>query len=415
MADYNYGGGYAYQDEGTGTADDVYYAYADDYANQEENSGEHAGTLNKAFNTAANKAFNTAASDESWGCCNDAQTNFLLLYFAYCLVAFIVWKTLVATPIETMNRVLHKVNQAFVTWLTGGDLVDDEDEDEEASNNYHASKPHVTGTPVRGESDRRAPLVVGTPLRIKDAINRGCGCLVIPAGYIGTSFWAFFLVVMAGGRQTATSTAGILTAILLVTLYRVPEPNVAAVTMAHVATIALITYIGKQKQKVPLSLWCSFQTFLTIFSLSQSGFGTRLYCNTSFCFMGSALLYSCLRVFQQILIPGNQKKFVPVTHTNIGRRVGVVAYQSSLPLIGFSGPLSYSRLRYGLRWQKCRMNAKVPDGLVAQFPVRGLLTLGMVSTSMDSGNKVFFQMSRTQLFRGKTPISIVPASEECFH
>lgn len=225
--------------------DSSYYSYEeDDDTGTDSGSGmsaaNAASTVLNASSTVLNSlqstAYNTATSDESWGCCNDVQTNFVLTYFAYCVLGMLVlYQTPLTKPIESMNKILHKLNQAFLTYLTGGDYTDDEGDDD--------GEPHVTGRPLIKESDKNFPRVIGR-MRIKSAINRGCLCLVSPSGYLGTSFWAMCLVISAGGRQTATVFGGVLTAFLIVMLLKnIPPPGEAMMTMAHVAVLVLVTYI----------------------------------------------------------------------------------------------------------------------------------------------------------------------------
>ena len=178
------------------------------------------------------------------------QTNFLLLYFAFLLLSLNLYKTLATKPIEITNRVFHEMIQGMMTWLTGGDVVDSEQvvlEDDE--------HPHVLGESLtRNERhSRRTPLVVGTRVIKSDKrgcarYRNGCRCLIIPAGYTGSSLWPFCLVILSGGRYTATATSGVLTTALVLSLFFAKSKHqddiyIWAATACHAAFLTLCTYI----------------------------------------------------------------------------------------------------------------------------------------------------------------------------
>jgi len=43
-------------------------------------------------------------NEDAWSCCNDEQSVFLLLYIAFCALALITWKSLLAKPMRLMVR-----------------------------------------------------------------------------------------------------------------------------------------------------------------------------------------------------------------------------------------------------------------------------------------------------------------------
>jgi len=248
----------------------------------------------------ADSYFNRAYNNEEWGCCNDAQTNFLLLYFAFCLLAVNLWKTLLTKPIEVVNRFVHEGCHAFMTWLTGGQVLTEEEEIQE-EREMMARRPRVVGTPLQQQNQdnceegyREVTLVVGTRLKQHKKMysnlkstggvsqyRNGIRFLIIPgtkkskgfcwlrivnvsaarlltrsahekilhlfifvtAGYIGSSVFPMVLVILSGGRHTATAVAGIMVAALLLSLAAIPDPFVVAVAMIHAFVITGATYI----------------------------------------------------------------------------------------------------------------------------------------------------------------------------
>jgi hypothetical protein len=139
-------------------------------------------------------------NDETWSCCNDEQTLFLLLYIAFVALAVLTWKTLLAKPMRLMAVFIHEMSHAIACWLTCGDV----------------RTIHVY------ENEGGVTKYVG-----------GCRCLIIPAGYVGCSIWAMLFVILSGGRKTATFAAIVFLISLLLALCYSPNSTMISICMGY--------------------------------------------------------------------------------------------------------------------------------------------------------------------------------------
>lgn len=145
---------------------------------------------------------------ETWSCCNDQQTLFILLYIAYVAIAVVTWNTLIAKPMRLIAVFLHEMSHAAACWITCGQV--------ESVQVYH-NEGGVTK--YRG----------------------GCRCLIIPAGYVGCAFAAMVFVVLSGGRCTATFAASVFCASLLLALCYSPNSTMVKLNLAYaVLTMAFL-------------------------------------------------------------------------------------------------------------------------------------------------------------------------------
>lgn len=125
-----------------------------------------------------------------WSCCNDVQTLFLLLYIAYVFIALITWKTLVAKPIRLIGVFIHEFCHSLACWLTCGTVH---------RINVFENEGGVT------------------------TFQGGCRCLIIPAGYVGTSIVSMIFVILSGGHTTSLIGCILFTISLLITLCYSPN------------------------------------------------------------------------------------------------------------------------------------------------------------------------------------------------
>ena len=142
--------------------------------------------------------------EAQWSCCNDRQTLFLLLYLAYICLALITWNTYLAKPLRLMAVFLHEMSHAIACWLTCGEVL----------------QLHVY------DSEGGVTRYIG-----------GCRAIIIPAGYVGTAFWAMVFVIVAGGRRSATAAALCFVIALFVTLCHAPNRTLVYICVFY----ALIT------------------------------------------------------------------------------------------------------------------------------------------------------------------------------
>jgi Peptidase M50B-like len=145
--------------------------------------------------------------DETWSCCNDDQTLFILMYIAYVAIAFVTWNTLVAKPVRLVTVFLHEMSHAIACWITCGEV-----------DTVHVYENEGGVTKYRG----------------------GCRCLITPAGYVGVALWAMVFVILSGGRRTATVAAGIFLVSLLLALCYSPNSTMVKLCVAYALLTAIV-------------------------------------------------------------------------------------------------------------------------------------------------------------------------------
>ena len=148
--------------------------------------------------------------DDDWSCCNDSQTLFVLLYIAFCAIALVTWKSLLAKPMRLMSVFLHEMSHAVACWISGGTVYNMEVYENEGGVTRYAG---------------------------------GCRCLIIPAGYCGVSIWSMIFVILSGGRKTATVAASVLTFCLLLALCYSPNKTLVYISLAYATVTAACIYI----------------------------------------------------------------------------------------------------------------------------------------------------------------------------
>lgn len=152
------------------------------------------------------------ASDDNesddWSCCNDSQSLFILLYIAFAAVTFVLGHSLFLKPMRLITTFLHELSHAVACWMTGGDVL----------------QLQVF------ENEGGVTKYIG-----------GCRCLIIPAGYIGASFFGMIFVILSGGRITATVAASVFTFSLLLALCYSPNRVMVYLCLGYaIMTLAFI-------------------------------------------------------------------------------------------------------------------------------------------------------------------------------
>lgn len=143
----------------------------------------------------------------AWSCCNDKQTVFILLYIAYVILAILTWNSLLSKPIRLIAVFIHEWCHAVACWLTCGDV--------RGIKVYHNEGGVTT--------------FVG-----------GCRSLIIPAGYIGCSFWSMLFVILSGGSITALVGCIAFTCSLLVTLCYSPNKTLVYICLGYAVLNVLV-------------------------------------------------------------------------------------------------------------------------------------------------------------------------------
>ncbi|CAI5530527.1 unnamed protein product [Closterium sp. Naga37s-1] len=120
------------------------------------------------------------------GCCNTQQTLFLSCSGVYALIILVLWRTIVLMPFKLISVYLHEIGHASACVMTGGKVEGIE---------VHMDEGGVTRT--RG----------------------GWQWCILPAGYLGSSFWGMVLVLCATNKWTTLVIAVILCITLFITLF----------------------------------------------------------------------------------------------------------------------------------------------------------------------------------------------------
>mmetsp|Transcript_5982 Transcript_5982/g.14164 ORF Transcript_5982/g.14164 Transcript_5982/m.14164 type:complete len:258 (+) Transcript_5982:105-878(+) len=125
------------------------------------------------------------------GCCGEVEEIvFISLYAVYSLLTMFFMEKSVAKPMKLIAIFIHEMGHASAAWLTGGQV----DKIEVYEN--EGGVAHFRG---------------------------GIRPCIIPAGYVGVSFWAGIFVALSGSRVGATVSASIFLLALLVCLTRSPN------------------------------------------------------------------------------------------------------------------------------------------------------------------------------------------------
>ncbi|KAL7488957.1 hypothetical protein ACHAW6_014545 [Cyclotella cf. meneghiniana] len=132
-------------------------------------------------------------------CCNDEALVFLSLTLGYLLANFFLWNTTLLKPMKLIAVFVHEIHHAVVCHFTGGSAASiwtiiDAGADDEEQNGGGVSK-YVGG--------RR--------------------WFIIPAGYVGCSFWGMVFVVLSGDRLASLISAAFFLMALTVSLFCAPN------------------------------------------------------------------------------------------------------------------------------------------------------------------------------------------------
>ncbi|XP_030515978.1 uncharacterized protein LOC115729521 [Rhodamnia argentea] len=119
-------------------------------------------------------------------CCQHDQVVFLVCVGVYTVVILLLWRTFLLTPFKLITVFLHEASHAIACKLTCGHVV---------GMQVHANEGGVTQT--RG----------------------GIYGIILPAGYLGSSFWGMALIVASTNLVTARIAAGCFALALFVVLF----------------------------------------------------------------------------------------------------------------------------------------------------------------------------------------------------
>mmetsp|Transcript_27224 Transcript_27224/g.56720 ORF Transcript_27224/g.56720 Transcript_27224/m.56720 type:complete len:261 (+) Transcript_27224:220-1002(+) len=141
---------------------------------------------------------------------NEPQVAFLCLYLLYITIILLYQHTLLLYPFRLLTTFLHELSHAIACWITCGDV---------RSIRVFENEGGVTS-------------YVG-----------GCRVLIIPAGYVGAALWGSVFVMFSGGRKTATGAAGLLVAMLLLSLCYAPNRTMVYLNLCYAVVTSVCIYL----------------------------------------------------------------------------------------------------------------------------------------------------------------------------
>uniref|UniRef100_A0A7C9DD54 Uncharacterized protein n=1 Tax=Opuntia streptacantha TaxID=393608 RepID=A0A7C9DD54_OPUST len=163
------------------------------------------------------------------GCCNHDQKAFIITIAIFFLVILALWRTFLLTPFKLITVFLHEVSHAIACKLTCGQVEGIE---------VHANEGGVTKT--RG----------------------GAYWLILPAGYLGSSFWGMLLVLASTNLLTARIAAGCLGVALLVVLFIAQNWTLRGLCIGFIIFLGVI-WLLQEKTEVRI-LRCDEQLVLSL-------------------------------------------------------------------------------------------------------------------------------------------------------
>ncbi|KAJ9564434.1 hypothetical protein OSB04_000400 [Centaurea solstitialis] len=140
-------------------------------------------------------------------CCDRDQKLFLATVGIYSLVILALWRTFLLTPFKLITVFLHEASHAIACKLTCGEVMGME---------VHANEGGVTQT--RG----------------------GIYWLILPAGYLGSSFWGMLLILASTNLLTARIAAGCLGAALLIVLFIAKNWTLRGLCIGFIIFLAVV-------------------------------------------------------------------------------------------------------------------------------------------------------------------------------
>lgn len=144
---------------------------------------------------------------ELQGCCQRDQKFFLATIGVYTVVILALWRTFFLTPFKLITVFLHEASHAIACKLTCGQVE---------GMQVHANEGGVTTT--RG----------------------GIYWIILPAGYLGSSFWGMVLILASTDVLTAKIAAGCLGAALLIVLFVADNWTLRGLCVGFIVFLAVI-------------------------------------------------------------------------------------------------------------------------------------------------------------------------------
>ncbi|PIN13323.1 hypothetical protein CDL12_14055 [Handroanthus impetiginosus] len=149
-------------------------------------------------------------------CCQRDQKVFLITIAVFTVVILVLWRTFLLTPFKLITVFLHEASHAIACKLTCGQVEGME---------VHANEGGVTRT--RG----------------------GVYWLILPAGYLGSSFWGMVLILASTNLLTSRIAAGCLILALLIVLFIAKNWTLRGLCIGFIIFIAVV-WVLQEKTEV---------------------------------------------------------------------------------------------------------------------------------------------------------------------
>lgn len=140
-------------------------------------------------------------------CCDRDQVSFLVTIGVYTVVILVLWRTVFLTPFKLITVFLHEASHAIACKLTCGQVEGME---------VHANEGGVTQT--RG----------------------GIYWVILPAGYLGSSFWGMVLILASTNLLTARIAAGCFAFALLVVFFIAKNWTLRGLCIGFIVLLAIV-------------------------------------------------------------------------------------------------------------------------------------------------------------------------------
>ncbi|GLU10781.1 hypothetical protein SLE2022_275650 [Rubroshorea leprosula] len=147
------------------------------------------------------------ANWELKGCCNHNQDVFLITIAVFTVVILALWRTKLLMPFKLITVFLHEASHAIACKLTCGDVEGIQ---------VHANEGGLTQT--RG----------------------GIYWVILPAGYLGSSFWGMVLILASTNLITARIAAGCFALALLIVLFVAKNWTLRGLCIGFIIFLAVI-------------------------------------------------------------------------------------------------------------------------------------------------------------------------------
>jgi len=158
------------------------------------------------------------------GCCNENTIILLCCYAGYSLFTMFFMNTIIVKPMKLISIFIHEMGHASAAWLTGGKVDKIE---------VYQNEGGVTN------------------------FRNGWKPMIVPAGYVGVSFWGGVFVALSGSKMGATVAASIFMLALLVCLRYSPNKLLVGLCIGFIIVTLAATLIE----------WLLFDPFLQFVTL----------------------------------------------------------------------------------------------------------------------------------------------------